>query len=100
MEKRYPDYRVKFPTVTSVALSKSTIEKLLTRQKVFPLSGEVVFICMGETLSRVYRDLACQQARSRYTGKRFVSYERSGTFHIIFVTRRDLACKLVEMFSR
>ena len=27
MEKRYPDYRVKFPTVTSVALSKSTIEK-------------------------------------------------------------------------
>ena len=27
-----------------------------------------------------HRDLACQQARSRYTGKLFVSYERSVTF--------------------
>ena len=42
MEKRYPDYRVKFPT--DVALSKSTIEKLLTRQKVFPLSGNDVYM--------------------------------------------------------
>ena len=47
-----------------------------------------------------YRDLACRVQRSRYTGKRFVPYERSGTFHIIFITRRDLACRLVEMFPR
>jgi hypothetical protein len=55
---------------------------------------------MGKTLSR-HRDLACQQARSRYTGKLFVSYERSVTFDIIvFIPRRDLACELVEKFSR
>jgi hypothetical protein len=35
----------------------------------------------------------------RDMGKRFVSYERSVTFHIIFIPRRDLACKLVEKFS-
>jgi hypothetical protein len=33
-------------------------------------------------------------------GKTFVSYELSVTFHIIFMTRRDLACELVEKFSR
>ena len=42
-----------------------------------------------------HRDLACQQARSRYTGKLFVSYERNVTFHIIFVTRGDLARRAV-----
>ena len=42
-----------------------------------------------------HRDLACQQARSRYTGKRFVSYERNVTFHVIFVKRRDLARRAV-----
>ena len=42
-----------------------------------------------------HRDLACQQARSRYTGKPFVSYERSVTFHFIFIQRRDLACRKV-----
>jgi hypothetical protein len=73
---------------------------LLTRQKVIPLSGKVVFI-WGKHYPG-HRDLACQQARSRYTGKLFVSYERNAnvTFHIIFMTRRDLACELVEKFSR
>ena len=42
-----------------------------------------------------HRDRACQQARSRYTGKLFVSYERNVTFHIILVTRRDLARRAV-----
>ena len=42
-----------------------------------------------------HRYLACQQARSRYTGKLFVSYERNVTFHIIFVKRRDLARRAV-----
>ena len=32
-------------------------------------------------------------------GKLVVSYERSVTFHIMFIPRRDLACKLVEKFS-
>jgi hypothetical protein len=44
----------------------------------------------------VHRDLACQQARSRYKGKLFVSYERSLTFHIIFITRRYLTCERVK----
>jgi hypothetical protein len=82
-----------------VALNINWIEKLLTRQKVIPLSGKVVFILWGKHYPG-HRDLACQQARSRYTGKLFVSYERNVTFHIIFVTRRDLARKLVETFSR
>ncbi len=46
-----------------------------------------------------HQDLACQQARSRYTEKRFVSCERSVTFHIIFTSRQDCACKLVKKFS-
>ena len=33
-------------------------------------------------------------------GKSFVPYEHNVTFHVIFITRRDLACKLFEMFSR
>ena len=66
------------------------------KQKVFPLSGKVAFIWDKNYLG--HRDLACQQARSRYPGKRFVLYERNATYY--FITRRDLACKLVEMFSR
>ena len=45
-----------------------------------------------------HRDLVCQQARSRYTGKHFVSYERSVTFHIIFIPRRDLLVNLSKSF--
>ena len=44
------------------------------------------------------RGLACQQARSRSPGKRFVSYERNVTFQLF--SWRDLASKLVKMFSR
>ena len=75
-----------------VALSKCTIEKLLTRQKVFSLSGKV-----GYMLCSYGKDIIpCT------VGKLFVSYEYSVTFHItcIFITRRDLTCRLVEMFSR
>ena len=85
-----------------VELSKSTIEKLLTRQIFFPLSGKVVFIWAKHY--PVYRELTeISPVNKRDLGRRenfFVSYERSVTFHIIFITRRDLACKLVEMFSR
>jgi hypothetical protein len=79
MEKRHPG--------CDVALNINWIEKLLTRQKVIPLNGKVVFI--WEKHYPGHRDLACQQARSRYTGKLFVSYERSVTFHIIFIPRRN-----------
>ena len=41
-------------------------------QKVFPLSGKVVFI--WEKHFPVYRDLACQQARSRYRRENFSSH--------------------------
>ena len=60
--------------------------------------GKVTFI--WDKYFPVYRDLAYQQETFRYTGKLFVSYERKVTFHTIFVRRRDLACELVEMFSR
>jgi hypothetical protein len=77
MEKHYPAYRI--PCITqfpgyhvshSFRLWPNTehnwIEKLLTRQKVIPLSGKVVFI--WEKHYPGLRDLACQQPRSRYTG--------------------------------
>ena len=51
------------------------------KQKVFPLSWKVVLIWDKNYLC--HRDLACQQARSRYPGKLFVPYERNATFHII-----------------
>ena len=62
------------------------------KQIVFPLSGKVVFIWDKDYLG--HRDLACHHARSRLTGKLFVSYERKVTFHTIFARRRDLASKL------
>ena len=41
-----------------------------------------------------------QQARSRYTGKLFFSYqERKVTLHTIFVRRRDLACRNVFLLT-
>ena len=73
-------------------VSRDDIDFVKCKQKVFPLSGKVVFIWDKNYLGR--RDLACHQARSRLTGKLFVSYERKVTFHTIFVRRRDLACKL------
>ena len=77
-------------------VSSCDVDFLKCKQKVFPLSEKVTFIWDKNDLG--HRDLACQQARS--TRKHFVSYERSVTFRVIFITRRDLACKLVEMFSR
>ncbi len=51
----------------------------------------------------VYRDLACQQARSRYTGKLFVSYERGVTFHIIsirVITGADYDVRSSEVLNK
>ena len=72
-------------------VSRGDVDFVKCKQKVFPLSGKVVFIWHKNYLS--HRDLACHQARSRLTGELFVSYERKATFHTIFVRRRDLACK-------
>ena len=79
-------------------ISRGDVDFVKCKQKVFPLSGKVVFIWDKNYLG--HRDLACHQARSRLTGKLFVSYECKVTFHTIFERMRDLACKLVEMFSR
>ena len=49
---------------------------------------------MGKTLSRSPRSRLSTSEISVY-GKLFVSYERNVTFHIIFVTRRDLARRAV-----
>ena len=62
-------------------VSRCDVDFVECKQKVFPLSGKVVFIWDKNYLG--HRDLACQQARSRYPGKLFVSYERNTTFHII-----------------
>jgi hypothetical protein len=67
MEKLYLAYQVK------------------TRQKVILLSGKVVFI-WGKHYPG-HRDLACQQARSRYMEKVVVSYERNVNFDLIFIPR-------------
>ena len=79
-------------------VSRGDVDFVKCKQKIFLLYGKVVFL--WDKNYRGYRDLACHQAKSRLTGKLFVSYERKVTFHTIFVRRRDLACKLVEMFSR
>ena len=79
-------------------VSPGDVDFVKCKQKVFPLGGKVAFIWDKNYLG--HRDLDCHQARSRLTGKLFVSYERKVTFHTTFVRRRDLACKLVEMFSR
>ena len=46
---------------------------------------QVVFI--WHNCFPLYRDLAYQQARSRLTGKLFISYEYKVTFYTIFVRR-------------
>ena len=100
MEKSYPDWREN--------ISTRQIVLFCSYGTVFPVSGKVFrkLCSYGTNIFRLEispinkRDLAYQQARSRLTGKRFVSYERKVTFHTIFLRRRNLACKVVEMFSR
>ena len=62
-------------------VSRCDVDFVKCKQTVFPLSGKVVFIWGKNYLD--HRDLTCQQARSRYSGKLFVPYERNATFHII-----------------
>ena len=97
MDKRYPDYRrVKFPNVT--VWRPYTVKK--HNWKDADTTERDLFSQMVKKHYPAYRDLAFQQGRSRSTGKLFVSYELSVTFHSIFITlRQDLASKLVEMFS-
>ena len=79
-------------------VSRGDVDFVKCKQEVFPQSGKAVFIWDKNYLG--HRDVACHQARCGLTGKLLVSYERKVTFHTIFVRRRDLACKLPEMFSR
>ena len=66
-------------------VSRCDVDFVKCKQKIFSLSGKVVFIWDKNDLGQ--RDLACQQASSRsrswYPEKLFVSYERNVTFHII-----------------
>ena len=62
-------------------VSRCDVDLVKCKQKVFQLSGKVVFIWDKNYLS--HRDLACQQARSRYPEKLFVPHERNAAFHII-----------------
>ena len=48
-------------------VSRCGVDLVKRKQKVFPLSGKVVFIWDKNNLG--HRDLACQQPRSRYTAK-------------------------------
>ena len=61
-------------------VSRCDVDFVKYKQKVFPLSGKVVFIRDKNYLG--HRDLACQQARSRYPGKLFVPYERNCNFSL------------------
>ena len=56
-------------------VSRCDVDFVKCKQKVFSLSGKVVFIWDKNFLG--HRDLACQQARSRYPGKLFVPYEHN-----------------------
>ena len=79
-------------------VSRSDVDFVKCRQK-FVLIWD---ICahVGQKLSRLPRSRLSASEIS-YSGKRFVSFQRNVTFHIISKQlRRDLACKLVEMFSR
>ena len=70
-------------------------------------TGQIMLFCSyGEMFSRLSGELCSYGIKIisvteiSPVGKLFISYERKVTFHTIFVRRRDLACKLVEMFSR
>ena len=62
-------------------VSRSDVDFVMCKQKVPLLSRKVVFIWDKNDLG--HRDHACQQARSRYPGKLFVSYERNAIFYCI-----------------
>ena len=93
--KCYPACRVKF--LADVDFVKCKMEKLLKRQKVFPLRRESC-VYIAQTFSRGPRP-RLSTSEILTPGKLFVLYEHNVNFHIIF-TRQDLASKLVEMFSR
>ena len=54
-------------------VSRCDVDFVRCKQKVFPLSGKVMFIWDRNYIG--HRDLTRQQARSRYPGKLFVPYE-------------------------
>jgi hypothetical protein len=74
MEKSYPAYRVKFPAVTS-STEHQLNWKVADTTESYPAKRESC-VHLGKKHYPGHRDLACQQARSRYTGKLVVSYER------------------------
>ena len=55
-------------------ISRCDVNFVKCKQKVFPLSGKVVFLLDKNNLG--HRDLACQQARSRYPVKLCISSPR------------------------
>ena len=68
----------------------------MLRRVKFSVDGCVVdFVSVKKWKGKVFQLSACEEARSRWPEKRFVSYERN-----YFITRRDLTRKLVEMFSK
>jgi hypothetical protein len=71
-----------------VALNINWIEKLLTRQNLSYSAKRKSCVHKGKTLSRSPR---CRLSTSEISvhGRTFVSYERSVTFHIFGITRRD-----------
>ena len=79
-------------------VSRCDVDFVKCKQKVFPLSGKAVFIWDKNYLGN--RDLACQQARCRHPRENFSSHMNAMQLLYYFITRRDLVCKLVEMFSR
>jgi hypothetical protein len=99
MEKRYPPYRPGKVSGCDVALNMNWIEKLLTRQKVYPAKREsCVHITYGENIIPVTENSPVKK-RDLGTQENFLSHtKRSVTFHIIFIPRRVSLVNLSKPF--
>ena len=79
-------------------VSRCDADFVKCKQKVFPLKRESC-VHMGWKLSRSPRS-RLSASEIAVPGKTFRPIRTQCDFSYYFITRRDLACKLVEMFSR
>ena len=68
-------------------VSRCDVDFVKGKQKVFPLSGKVVFIWDKNYLG--HRDLACQQMRSRYPEKLSSSMNAKQLFILFHIKARS-----------
>ena len=78
-------------------VSRCDLDFVECKQKVFPLSGKVVFIWDQNYLG--HRDLACQQARSRYPGKLSSHINAKKLFILFHIKARSRLWTCRNVFS-